>query len=88
MTPSLPSKDRLRIALQKSGRLAGDSLELLARCGVRIKSPKERLMLHAENFPLDVLFVRDDDIPQLVMDGVCDLGLVGTNVMPTASPPP
>jgi ATP phosphoribosyltransferase len=81
MTPSTPSKDRLRIALQKSGRLASDSLELLARCGVRIKSPKERLMLHAENFPLDVLFVRDDDIPQLVMDGVCDLGLVGTNVL-------
>lgn len=81
MTPSIPSKDRLRIALQKSGRLASDSLELLARCGVRIKSPKERLMLHAENFPLDVLFVRDDDIPQLVMDGVCDLGLVGTNVL-------
>jgi ATP phosphoribosyltransferase len=81
MTSSNPSKDRLRIALQKSGRLASDSLELLARCGVRIKSPKERLMLHAENFALDVLFVRDDDIPQLVMDGVCDLGLVGTNVL-------
>ena len=81
MTSTNPSKDRLRIALQKSGRLASDSLELLARCGVRIKSPKERLMLHAENFPLDVLFVRDDDIPQLVMDGVCDLGLVGTNVL-------
>jgi ATP phosphoribosyltransferase len=81
MTSSNPSKERLRIALQKSGRLASDSLELLARCGVRIKSPKERLMLHAENFPLDVLFVRDDDIPQLVMDGVCDLGLVGTNVL-------
>lgn len=81
MTSPTPSKDRLRIALQKSGRLASDSLELLARCGVRIKSPKERLMLHAENFPLDVLFVRDDDIPQLVMDGVCDLGLVGTNVL-------
>lgn len=81
MPTSNPSKDRLRIALQRSGRLASDSLDLLARCGVKIKSPKERLMLHAENFPLDVLFVRDDDIPQLVMDGVCDLGLVGTNVL-------
>jgi ATP phosphoribosyltransferase len=72
---------RLRIALQKSGRLSADSLDLLARCGVRLRTPKDRLILHADNFPVDVLLVRDDDIPQLVMDGVCDLGLVGTNVL-------
>lgn len=81
MPPTNLPKDRLRLALQKSGRLSTDSLELLSRCGIKVKTPKEKLMLHAENFPVDVLFVRDDDIPQLVMDGVCDLGIVGTNVL-------
>ena len=85
MPPALPSTDRLRLAVQKSGRLSADSLDLLARCGLKIKTPKEKLLLHAENFPLDVLFVRDDDIPQLVMDGVCDLGIVGTNVLEEAA---
>lgn len=83
--PTTPPKDRLRLAVQKSGRLSTDSLELLASCGIRVKSPKERLLLHADNFPIDVLFVRDDDIPQLVMDGVCDLGIVGTNVLEEAA---
>jgi len=78
-------KDRLRLALQKNGRLSADSLDLLKNCGLRIKSPKEKLLLHAENFPVDLLFVRDDDIPQLVMDGVCDLGIVGTNVLEEAA---
>ncbi|MBA4136858.1 MAG: ATP phosphoribosyltransferase [Opitutus sp.] len=81
MPPATPPKDRLRLALQKSGRLSADSLDLLARCGIKVKTPKEKLLLHAENFPIDLLFVRDDDIPQLVMDGVCDLGIVGTNVL-------
>ncbi|MBA3848484.1 MAG: ATP phosphoribosyltransferase [Opitutus sp.] len=81
MPPSAPPKDRLRLAVQKSGRLATDSLDLLARCGIKVKTPKEKLLLHAGNFPIDLLFVRDDDIPQLVMDGVCDLGIVGTNVL-------
>ena len=85
MPPALPSTNRLRLAVQKSGRLSADSLDLLARCGLKIKTPKEKLLLHAENFPLDVLFVRDDDIPQLVMDGVCDLGVVGTNVLEEAA---
>jgi ATP phosphoribosyltransferase len=76
-----PSKDRLRLAIQKSGRLSTDSLDLLNRCGIKVKAPKEKLLLHAENFPIDILFVRDDDIPQLVMDGVCDLGIVGENVL-------
>jgi len=83
--PSSSPKDRLRLAVQKSGRLSTDSLELLASCGIRVKSPKERLLLHADNFPIDVLFVRDDDIPQLVMDAVCDLGIVGTNVLEEAA---
>lgn len=78
---TMPAKDRLRIALQKSGRLSGDSLELLARCGIKIRPPKDKLFVHSENFPVDVLLVRDDDIPGLVMDGVCDYGIVGTNVL-------
>jgi len=81
MPPATPPKDRLRLALQKSGRLSTESLDLLARCGLKLKLPKERLLIHSENFPVDVLLVRDDDIPQLVMDGVCDLGIVGTNVL-------
>src|SRR5258708_19578009 len=88
MPSTTPAKDRLRLALQKSGRLSADSLDLLARCGIRVKMPKERLLLHADNFPVDVLFVRDDDIPQLVMDGVCDLGLVATNLLEHAPPHP
>ena len=79
------TSNRLRLAVQKSGRLSTDSLELLANCGIRVKSPKERLLLHSDNFPIDLLFVRDDDIPQLVMDGVCDLGIVGTNVLEEAA---
>lgn len=75
------AKDRLRLAIQKSGRLSTDCLDLLNRCGIKVKAPKEKLLLHAENFPIDILFVRDDDIPQLVMDGVCDLGIVGENVL-------
>src|SRR5258708_14405490 len=85
MPSTTPAKDRLRLALQKSGRLSADSVDLLVRCGIRVKMPKDRLLLHADNFPVDVLFVRDDDIPQLVMDGVCDLGLVGTNVLEEAA---
>ncbi|MDD3178836.1 MAG: ATP phosphoribosyltransferase [Opitutaceae bacterium] len=77
----MPDRNRLRLAIQKSGRLSADSLDLLARCGLRLRTPKGRLIIHAENFPVDVLLVRDDDIPQLVMDEVCDLGLVGTNVL-------
>ena len=81
MPPAHLPSDRLRLAIQKSGRLSTDSLDLLKACGIKIKSPKEKLLLHADNFPLDLLFVRDDDIPQLVMDGVCDLGIVGQNVL-------
>ncbi len=81
MPPVTLPTDRLRLAIQKSGRLSTDSLDLLKSCGIKIKAPKEKLLLHADNFPLDLLFVRDDDIPQLVMDGVCDLGIVGQNVL-------
>ncbi len=81
MPPATLPTDRLRLAIQKSGRLSTDSLDLLKSCGIKVKAPKEKLLLHADNFPIDILFVRDDDIPQLVMDGVCDLGIVGQNVL-------
>jgi ATP phosphoribosyltransferase len=72
---------RLKLAIQKSGRLTAPSLELLARCGLKISRGKDQLMALGENMPLDVLFVRDDDIPDLVQEDVCDLGFVGLNVL-------
>jgi len=72
---------RLKIAVQKSGRLTDPSLDLLARCGLKLSRGKDQLLAFGENLPLDVLFVRDDDIPDLVQEDVCDLGLVGLNVL-------
>jgi ATP phosphoribosyltransferase len=72
---------RLKIAVQKSGRLTEPSLDLLARCGLKLSRGKDQLVGFGENMPLDVLFVRDDDIPDLVQEDVCDLGLVGLNVL-------
>ncbi len=72
---------RLKLAVQKSGRLTDPSLDLLARCGLKLSRGKDQLMGFGENMPLDVLFVRDDDIPDLVQEDVCDLGLVGLNVL-------
>ncbi|CDL79064.1 ATP phosphoribosyltransferase [Xenorhabdus cabanillasii] len=74
-------KTRLRIAMQKSGRLSDDSQALLTRCGIKINLQQQRLIAFAENMPIDILRVRDDDIPGLVMDGVVDLGIVGENVL-------
>ncbi|MCO4181866.1 ATP phosphoribosyltransferase [Proteus terrae] len=74
-------KARLRIAMQKSGRLSDDSRALLARCGIKINLNQQRLIAYAENMPIDILRVRDDDIPGLVMDGVVDLGIIGENVL-------
>jgi ATP phosphoribosyltransferase len=72
---------RLKLAVQKAGRLTEPSLELLARCGLKLARGKDQLMGFGENMPLDVLFVRDDDIPDLVQEDVCDLGVVGLNVL-------
>ena len=72
---------RLKLAVQKSGRLTDPSLDLLMRCGLKLSRGKDQLMGFGENMPLDVLFVRDDDIPDLVQEDVCDLGLVGLNVL-------
>jgi ATP phosphoribosyltransferase len=72
---------RLKLAVQKSGRLTDHSLELLRNCGLKLSRGKDQLMGYGENLPLDVLFVRDDDIPDLVQEDVCDLGMVGLNVL-------
>jgi ATP phosphoribosyltransferase len=72
---------RLRLAVQKSGRLTEPSLDLLARVGLKLSRGKDQLVGFGENMPLDVLFVRDDDIPDLVQEDVCDLGLMGLNVL-------
>ena len=72
---------RLRIAIQKSGRLSQDTQALLSACGMRLNLREQRLLNHVDNMPVDILRVRDDDIPGLVMDGVVDLGFVGENVL-------
>src|ERR1700739_2922111 len=72
---------RLKLAVQKSGRLTDPSLDLLTRCGLKLSRGKDQLMCYGENMPLDVLFVRDDDIPDLVQEDVCELGVVGMNVI-------
>jgi ATP phosphoribosyltransferase len=80
-SPGQDKDTRLKLAVQKSGRLTEPSLDLLARCGLKLSRGKDQLMGFGENMPLDVLFVRDDDIPDLVQEDVCDLGLVGLNVL-------
>ncbi|MBY8045142.1 ATP phosphoribosyltransferase [Vibrio fluvialis] len=72
---------RLRIAIQKKGRLSKECQELLKKCGVKFNIMGERLVVHSLNMPIDLLLVRDDDIPGLIMDGVVDLGFVGENVL-------
>lgn len=72
---------KLKIAIQKSGRLYEDSVKMLRECGVELNNGMNRLLTEAYNFPLEVLFLRDDDIPQYVADGVADIGIVGENVM-------
>ncbi|MBI2786409.1 MAG: ATP phosphoribosyltransferase [Legionella longbeachae] len=78
-------KNRLRLALQKKGRLAEESLSLLQQCGLKFRMKPNTLLTHVDNFPIDLLFVRDDDIPILVFDRLCDGGIVGENVLLEAS---
>lgn len=77
----MDKEPRLKLAVQKSGRLTDPCLDLLTRCGLKLSRGRDQLMGYGENLPLDVLFVRDDDIPDLVQQDVCDLGLVGRNVL-------
>lgn len=72
---------RIKIAVQKSGRLTDKSLELLERCGLTFTKSKDQLFCYGENMPVDLLLVRDDDIPGLVSEDVCDLGIVGLNTV-------
>jgi len=69
----------LRIAVQAKGRLFEDTMSLLHETGIKLESAKRLLLVSATNFPLEVLFLRDDDIPQSVADGVADIGIVGEN---------
>ncbi|CAL4319151.1 ATP phosphoribosyltransferase [Buchnera aphidicola (Protaphis terricola)] len=75
------NNNRLRIAMQKTGRLSNESVNLLLLCGIKINLKQQKLIAFSENMPIDVMLVRDDDIPGLVMDGVVDLGIVGENVL-------
>lgn len=72
---------RLKLAIQKSGRLHEDSIKLLKECGIDIENGVNKLKAVATNFPLELFFLRDDDIPQYVEDGVADIGFVGENVV-------
>ncbi|MBE9579803.1 MULTISPECIES: ATP phosphoribosyltransferase [Moraxella] len=73
--------NRLKIAIQKSGRLSTDCQDLLKACGIKFHYNKDRLIVYAKNEAIELLRVRDDDIPALVFDGVADLGFVGENVL-------
>jgi len=77
----MESATRIKVAVQKSGRLTENSLDLLGRCGLKYSRGKDQLLCFGENMPLDVLLVRDDDIPSLVQEDVCELGIVGLNVV-------
>jgi ATP phosphoribosyltransferase len=72
---------KLKLAIQKSGRLHDDSMRLLKECGIDISNGVNKLKSEASNFPLEVFFLRDDDIPQYVEDAVADIGFVGENVL-------
>jgi ATP phosphoribosyltransferase len=70
---------KLKIAIQKSGRLSEKSLELLKECGIKLSNGDRKLKTEARNFPIEILFLRDDDIPQYVEQGVADIGIIGEN---------
>ncbi len=81
MSDEMKNNSRLKLAVQKSGRLADDSRALLEKCGIRFTKSKDQLFCTAQDFPLDLFFVRDDDIPAFVATGVCQIGIVGQNVL-------
>ena len=73
-------QSRIKIAIQKSGRLSETSLKLLEKSGMQFARSKDKLFWYGRNLPVDLLLVRDDDIPQLLLEGMCELGIVGENV--------
>jgi ATP phosphoribosyltransferase len=84
MKTSTEGGARIKIAVQKSGRLTEHTLDLLVRCGLVYTRGKDQLICYGENMPIDILLVRDDDIPGLVQEDVCDLGIVGQNIIAEA----
>ncbi len=74
----------LKVAIQKSGRLSEDSLKLFKECGIKVNNGARKLKASASNFPIEFLFLRDDDIPGYVEDGIADIGIVGQNVQEEA----
>ena len=72
---------QLKIAIQKSGRLNEDSLKILKDCGISIDNGKDQLKAAARNFPLEVFYLRNGDIPQYLRDGVVDIAIIGENVL-------
>lgn len=76
----MQTEQRIKVAVQKSGRLTDNSLHLMETCGLIYSRGRDQLVCFGENMPVDVLLVRDDDIPELVAEGICDLGIVGMNV--------
>ncbi|OAV43728.1 ATP phosphoribosyltransferase [Lewinella sp. 4G2] len=75
------STPKLRIAVQKSGRLLDQSIQLLKECGIRIDNGRGQLKATARNFPVEVLYLRNSDIPQYIQDGVADIGIIGENTV-------
>ena len=73
--------NKLKIALQKKGRLSEQSVELIQECGISLTNGARRLISVSGNFPLEIMYLRDDDIPRYVADGVADIGIVGENVV-------
>ncbi len=73
--------EKLKIAIQKSGRLSEKSLDIIAEAGINLINGSRKLISIASNFPLEILYLRDDDIPQYIADGVADAGIVGENVL-------
>ena len=72
---------KLKIAIQKSGRLKDDSLKILKDCGISVDNGRDQLKTTANNFPLEVFYLRNSDIPQYVIDGVVDIAIVGENLL-------
>jgi len=81
LRPKHLGMSRLKIAIQKSGRLYEDSLQLLKNCGISISNGRDQLKVEVANFPLEILFLRNSDIPQYVADGVADIAIVGENLL-------
>ena len=77
---------KLKIAIQKSGRLQDDSVSLLRECGLKINNGKDQLRVESSNFPLEILYLRNSDIPQYLIDGVADIAIVGENLLHEKAP--